>query len=131
MRAGVRPPEDGYVDGDRVVVAREPQQQVALDRPAEALVEAADVLDRGAAQQGGREVDRSPAEQLGPVATDRAGAGQDRGRAGVVGVGEQRAQHVGQPLPAQGQEGDVLGGAVLERDVERAGVRCSATRGRG
>ena len=35
---------------------------------------------------------------------------------------DQRAQHVGQPLTAQGEERDVLGGAVLERDVEGAGM---------
>ena len=43
LEAGLRrlgPAQDGYVDGERLVVAGEPQQQVALHRPVEALVEA-------------------------------------------------------------------------------------------
>jgi len=74
---GVRTLEDRYVDRDRFVVTRQPQHQVALDRAAEALVEAPDVLDRGAPHERGGEVDGSAAEQLQPVAADRAGAGQD------------------------------------------------------
>ena len=37
-------------------------------------------------------------------------------------MGEQLAEHVGQPLPPEGQEGDVVGGAVLERGGECARV---------
>ena len=103
------------------MVAGEPQQQVALHRPVEALVEAPDVLDGVASQERGREVDRAPAEQLVARPADSAGAGHHGGRPAVVGVRQQVAEHLGQPLAPERQERHVLAGAVLEGHVEGAG----------
>ena len=120
--AEVGPLQDGHVDRQRLVVAREPEHEIALDRTAEALVEAPDVLDHVAPQERGREVDRASTEQLEPVATHGAGAGQDGRGARAVGVGEELAEHLRQPLAAQGEERDVVGRAVLECGVERTCV---------
>ena len=122
------PTQDGYVDRHRLARARQAQQQVTVERAAEGLVEAARVLDRVAAQQGGGQVDRAAAEQLVARAAHGADPGQDTCGSGLLGVREQVAEHLRQPLTAQREERHVVGRAVLEGDVEGAGLAAALTR---
>ena len=72
----VRTLQHRYVDGERIVVTREPQQQVTLDRAVEVLVEAAHLLDRRAPDQHGGEVDGASGQQLAAITTHRSGTGE-------------------------------------------------------